>query len=366
MKDLAIILTSGLFNPRNAKTAFGLLRKSEKYKILAVIDKNSAGKDAGELALGSNLGIPIFATIKNFENYYSSKLNIPPAGSLRGIYSIIGVATSGGIIPQELRLELLESISYGMHIVNGLHSYLGDDPEIVKKAKKNHSRLLDIRKPKSINEYNFWTGKITTVKAPRIALLGTDCNLGKRTSGIWLKDICCENGIHTEMIFTGQTGKIQGGKYGFILDSTPNDFVSGELESAIVKCDQIENPDLILIEGQSSLRNPSGPCGSELLCSAMAKGVILQFSPKQEYFLADYNRRILPIPPIEEELELIKLFGSKTLALTLNSSNLSQKELRFHQQKLETILGVPVFCPREDGMQSIVPVIKEYLKSMSI
>ena len=71
MKDLAIILTSGLFNPRNAKTAFGLLRKSEKYKILAVIDKNSAGKDAGELALGTNLGIPIFPTIKNFENYNS-------------------------------------------------------------------------------------------------------------------------------------------------------------------------------------------------------------------------------------------------------------------------------------------------------
>ena len=47
------------------------------------------------------------------ENYYSSKLNITPAGSLRGIYAIIGVATSGGIIPKELRLELLESISYG-------------------------------------------------------------------------------------------------------------------------------------------------------------------------------------------------------------------------------------------------------------
>ena len=85
-----------------------------------------------------------------------------------------------------------------------------------------------------------------------------------------------------------------------------------------------------------------------------------------KYFLADCDRRILPIPPIEEELELIKLFGSKTLALTLNSLNLSPKELRFHQQKLETILGVPVFCPREDGMQSIVPVIKEYLKSMTI
>ncbi len=365
MKDFAIILTSGLFNPRNAKTAFGLLRKSEKYKILAVIDKNYAGKDAGELVQGKNLGIPILPSIKDFEEYHSSKLKIDPAGSLKGIYAIIGVATSGGLIPEDLRAELLDSISYGMHIVNGLHSYMIDDPEIVKKAKKNHSKLLDVRKPKSIKDYKFWTGEILKVKAPRIALLGTDCNLGKRTSGNWLKDVCCVNGINTEMIFTGQTGKIQGGKYGFILDSTPNDFVSGELESAIVKCDQIENPDLILLEGQSSLRNPSGPCGSELLCSAMAKGVILQYAPKQKYFLADYDRRILSIPPIEEELELIKLYGSKTLALTLNSLNLSLKELYSQQKKLESLLGIPVFCPREEGVEQILPIVKEYLKTQT-
>ena len=48
-KESAIILTSGMFNARNAKTAFGLIRKSEHYKILAIIDKNDSGKDAGEL-----------------------------------------------------------------------------------------------------------------------------------------------------------------------------------------------------------------------------------------------------------------------------------------------------------------------------
>ena len=39
-------------------------------------------------------------------------------------------------------------------------------------------------------------------------------------------------------ITSGQTGWMQGGKYGFILDSTVNDFVSGELEKAIVECDR--------------------------------------------------------------------------------------------------------------------------------
>ena len=55
MKDSAIILTSGMFNSRNAKTAFGLIRHSEKYRILAVIDQNFAGQDAGEIVTGKNL-----------------------------------------------------------------------------------------------------------------------------------------------------------------------------------------------------------------------------------------------------------------------------------------------------------------------
>ena len=70
-----------------------------------------------------------------------------------------------------------------------------------------------------------------------------------------------------------------GHDYGFIFDSTPNDFVSGELENVVFRCDRDCSPDLILLEGQSSLRNPSGPCGAEFLCSAMAKGVILQHMP---------------------------------------------------------------------------------------
>ena len=163
------------------------------------------------------------------------------------------------------------------------------------------------------------------------------------------------------MIYTGQTGKLQGGRYGFILDSTLNDFVSGELESAIISCDQEEQPDLILLEGQSSLRNPSGPCGSEYLCSAQAKGVILQYAPKQKFYLADDARELWSMPPIEEELELIRLYGSETLALTLNRFNLTKTELKTEQKNLETGLGLPVVCPMEEGMERLVPVVQEFI-----
>ena len=60
MKKSAIILTSGNFNSRNAKTAFGLVRKSEYYKILAVIDHNFEGQDAGVLVDGKKVNIPSY------------------------------------------------------------------------------------------------------------------------------------------------------------------------------------------------------------------------------------------------------------------------------------------------------------------
>ena len=84
MKDSAIILTSGLFNSRNAKTAFGLVRHSEKYNILAVIDRNLAGQDAGEIVTGKHLNIPIHASIKIFLREQSSNLNIAAEKFARG------------------------------------------------------------------------------------------------------------------------------------------------------------------------------------------------------------------------------------------------------------------------------------------
>jgi len=363
LKEEAIILTSGLFDSHNAKTAFGLIRNSEQYEILAVIDQNFAGQDAGKLVDGQVLDIPIHATINEFLRARSSRNKLVLEESGRGVYAIIGIATQGGVIPEGLRIELLEALSSGMHVVNGLHHYLSDDPELVQRAENNQAKLLDIRKPKSAKDHAFWTGNILNVRAPRIAMFGMDCALGKRTSSLWLRDACRKQGIRTEMIYTGQTGKLQGGRYGFILDSTLNDFVSGELEEAIFRCDQEENPDLMLLEGQSSLRNPSGPCGSEYLCSALAKGVILQYAPKQKYYLTDDDRKLWPMPPIEEELELIRLYGSLTLAITLNSYELTKKELESEQQKLEERLGLPVVCPMEEGMERLVPVVQEFIAS---
>ena len=120
--------------------------------------------------------------------------------------------------------------------IRGRHEYVSDQRAIAEAANQFGGTITDIRKPKPKSELHFWSGKIFEVKCPIIAVIGMDCAIGKRSTVRFLLDGCKAAGLKAEMIFTGQTGWMQSGKYGFVLDSTYNDFVSGELEHAIVAC----------------------------------------------------------------------------------------------------------------------------------
>jgi uncharacterized NAD-dependent epimerase/dehydratase family protein len=166
-----------------------------------------------------------------------------------------------------------------------------------------------------------------------------------------------ELGLKSEMIFTGQTGWLQGGKYGFIFDSTYNDFVAGELENAIVTCYREISPDIIFVEGQASLRNPTGPGGAEFLVSGGADGVILQHAPGRKYFGDEPG--LGAIHPLGSELDLIRMYGTETLAITLNTSGLTQSEADRFQEEIQQQHGIPVFQPLKDGVHQIIPLIQQ-------
>jgi len=337
MDGTAIVVCDGLFATANAKTAHGLVRGTERYRILAVIDGPSAGRDAGEVLDGVRRGIPVYASL-------ADALRALPA---KPDFCVVGVATSGGRVTPGLRALLLEAIEAGLSVVNGLHEFVSDDPAAAAAAVRKGVTIRDVRKTAPRTELHFWSGEVLTVGAPRIAVLGTDCALGKRTTARFLLEACRAAGIRTELVFTGQTGWMQGAPYGFVLDSVPNDFVSGELEHAIVSCWKAARPELILLEGQSALRNPSGPCGSEFIISGRAAGVILQHAPHRTCY---------------EGLEEFGL-GARTLAVTLNGEGMRPEALRAEQQRLRWGLGIPVVLPLEEGVGALVPVVREFLAS---
>ena len=345
----AVVLAPGAFASDRAKTAHGLVRGSERFEMVGVIDASQAGRDAGEVLDGQRRDIPVFATLEDARR----GARRPPDTC------IVGVASGGGAMPADVRALLIEAAGMGMTIVNGLHDLAAEDPAISAAAARSGARLVDVRRPRPRSELHFWTGTIAQVRAPRLAVLGTDCALGKRTTARLLCEAARVQGLKAEMIYTGQTGWMQGGRYGFIFDSTPNDFVSGELEAAVVACDQQERPDLIVIEGQSSLRNPSGPCGSEMLVSAGARGVILQHAPARPCFKGHPG---FAIPRLDEELQLIALYGAKVLALTLNGDGLEPAALIEAQRALEARLALPVVRPLQEGVEALLPVVRRYIE----
>jgi uncharacterized NAD-dependent epimerase/dehydratase family protein len=345
MKKKIIVATDGLLKLDYAKTAHGLIRGSERFEVLAVIDAKHSGLDAGEILDGKNRDIPVMSSVQEAIDTFKYI-----------DYLFIGVATVGGVLSDSLLITIRKAISNRIGIVNGLHEQLDEQEDIVELAQEHNVELIDIRKPKPIKDLHFWTGDIYKVDVPIIAFLAMDCAMGKRTTARLIVEKCSEIGIQAEMIYSGQTGWMQGGKYGFILDSTINDFVSGELENAIITCWQERKPDLILLEGQSSLRNPSGPCGLELLISGNAKQVILVHSPHRKYF--DDDPSWGEIPSVESEIEIIEKFGSTVIALALNTNGLSQKEALNYKTKYKESLCIPVVMPLEEGVTNLISAIK--------
>ncbi|MGH1364362.1 MAG: DUF1611 domain-containing protein [Calditrichia bacterium] len=351
IKGKAIALTNGWLDLVHAKTCHGLLRGSDRFEISAVVDPKFAGQDIVDVTgIKEAANVPMYGTVRESLNALEQ---VPD-------YCIVGVAIHGGKLPEKMRGELFEAIRAGMSIVCGLHTFLSEDVEFVQLAKEHNVQLIDVRKPPPHGDLHFWTGEIYSVNAPRIAVIGMDCAIGKRTTSRIVMDACRDHQIKAEMIYTGQTGWMEGYPYGFIFDSLVNDFISGEVEHAIVQCDNDLKPDVIFLEGQSALRNPSGPCGSEFLISGAARGAILQHVPGRPYFDgAEYPAGKLP--SVESEIELIRIFGSETLGITLNAEGMSADEINRYQKELEGKLGIPVVQPLAEGVGRLIPVIRSFL-----
>jgi len=347
----AIILCDGYYRTINGKTAHGLVRGTDRYRVLAVVDPPTAGQDAGEVLDGIPRKIPIVTSIGE------ALARLP----LKPDYAIVGIATAGGRMTPELRASLREALEKGLSLVNGLHEFASDDPELADLARAMDLTITDIRKVKPRSELHFWTGEIGRLSTLRVAVLGTDCALGKRTTTRLLVEACRRDGLRAEWISTGQTGWLQGAPFGILLDALPNDFVGGELEHAILSCARELSPEVIFLEGQSSLRNPSGPCGSELILSGGARGVVLQHAPGRVFF-EGFEEEGYRIPPVAEEIELIRLLGARTLALALNGEGLTTEELQASRRALERELQIPAALPLEEGVDTIVPVIRGFLR----
>lgn len=353
-RPTAVVYCEANFGALDGKTANGLVRQSERYEILAIIDSEKVGQDAGEVLDGTPNGIAICADLAD---------SIAYSGSVPDFY-IYGMAPSNGILTIQERGLVLEAINCGMHIVSGLHEFLGDDPEFVAASASSNVTIRDVRKPRAKKDLRLFNGRIAEVTCPVIAVLGTDCAIGKRTTAAILTQALNLHGLNAVMISTGQTGLIQGARYGVGLDAVPSQFCTGELEATIVEAFEVEHPDVIVIEGQGSLSHPAFSTTSMILRGSCPDGVVLQHAPKR-INRCDFDGMAMPLPATE--INLIQTFSdTKVIGLTLNHEGMTDADIIEAISHYERELDIPVTDalkrPTSDLVNMVIaafPALKE-------
>jgi uncharacterized NAD-dependent epimerase/dehydratase family protein len=351
MDGIALVYCEGAFNTTNGKTAHGLVRFTQRYKIAGVIDSRYSGQDAGLVLDAKKNGIPIFGDISRGMDFLS--------GDQKPTHLVVGLAPDGGRLPLSARDDIKKAISLGLHVDCGLHDYLTEDIEIINLARSKNVKIRDIRKTPHINDQHFFTGEIEKVKSLKIAVLGTDSAVGKRTTAWMLVHGLRAAGYKAEMIGTGQTAWLQGAKYSIILDSVIADFMAGEIEHAIYSAWENEKPDVIVIEGQGSLMNPAYPGGYEILAAGRPDVVILQHAPARLEYDGFPGFIIQPINHQIKALEIVS--GKKVVAITINHEKISAENIPYEAHRLTEETGLPAVDVLLQGTDELVKLLLPYI-----
>jgi uncharacterized NAD-dependent epimerase/dehydratase family protein len=346
-KKTALIYCENQFGLVDGKTAAALVRHSEIYTIVGVIDSSLTGKDAGEELGEEKSGIPIFASL---DDALGKLAYIPD-------FYIYGKAPLETYIANNERLVILEAMEKGMDIISGLHQFFSEDPEFAQVAALNGIRIKDIRKPPLLKNLHLFTGQISEVNVPVIAVLGTDCACGKMTTAVELNKTLNNLGIKSVLVATGQTSLMQGARYGVSTDALISQFVVGEVENSVVQAFRNENPDIILVEGQSAISHPAFMSSLGILKGSMPDGIILQHPPARK-FRCDFPR--LAMPSAESEIKLIETIAkTKVVAITLSHEDMDDHGILKVIEDYEKRLQLPTTDVLNYGCQKLVQALSK-------
>ncbi len=344
----AIVYCEGAFGTPNGKTAHGLVRFTRRYQVLSVVDSCRAGEDTGEVLDGRRNGVPVLRTV-------SAAIEHAGASGRPATHLVIGLAPDGGRLPLSARDHVREALERGLHVDSGLHDFLGDDPELVAVATARGTRIRDVRRPPPRSELHFWSDKISEVTSKRVAVLGTDSAVGKRTTAVRLVQALDALGHRSELIGTGQTAWMQGVRFGIVLDSLINDFLSGEIDHVIWRAWSEAHPAVIVLEGQGSLLNPAYPGGYELLAAGRPHAVVLQHAPTRREYDGFPGYRL---HPLDHQIAAIEMIAERpVLAVTVNHEGMSPSETRAACAEIEHATGRPAFDVLLDGAEQLAALV---------
>ncbi len=344
-----LIIADGQFGPLTSKTANSCIRYFPE-RIVGVFDRTQAGRTV-EQVLGFGGRIPV---VGDFEQ------GVALGGGATAV--LIGIAPVGGGLPPEWRSWLKTVIARRLEIWSGLHTFIGDDPELGSLAQANGVRIFDVRKPPATLPVA--DGRAAEVDAYVILSVGSDCNVGKMTAQLQLRDQLVKRGVRARFVATGQTGIFIEG-WGLAVDAVVADFIAGAAEELVLE--GAKDADIVLVEGQGSLIHPGySGVALGLLHGSCPDALILCHQATRDY-IGDYHGREpwVRIPPLAELVQIYERAAApvrptKVIGISLNTFDMDETRAKQAVARATEDTGLPATDPvRFDPAPLVDAIMRE-------
>ncbi|WP_008313706.1 DUF1611 domain-containing protein [Leptolyngbya sp. PCC 6406] len=320
---LALLMHDGTDNS-GGKTGLALLRYSP-LPIVAVIDRRRAGGNLAQIT-GIPREVPIVASLQSALAYDPTVL-------------AIGIAPSGGALPDPWYQEVKAAVAAGLSVVNGLHRPLGQDPAL--PLTQPDQWIWDVRQePPGLS---VGMARARTLACRRVLAVGTDMAVGKMSANLELHRAARARGLRSKVIATGQTNLMLGDD-GVALDAVRVDFAAGAVEQVVMRYGP--DHDILFIEGQGSLFNPASTATLPLMRGSQPTHLILAHRAGQTHIK---NCPEIPIPPLPEAIRVCEtlvtaggaFLAAQVVGVALNTHHLGEQDAIAAIQSTQTQTGLP-------------------------
>jgi uncharacterized NAD-dependent epimerase/dehydratase family protein len=348
-----VILAEGQFGAHSAKTAYGVIRYA-RDDVVAVLDSTRAGQNVASFLPGHD--IPIVATLDE------ALASATPPDAL-----LIGIAPTGGRLPDSWRSTILAAIDADLDVLSGLHTFVGDDLEFAAAARGHGVELVDYRRPPERMETA--VGRRHGPGKRVILTVGTDCAIGKMSVALELRRAAIAAGDRATFVPTGQTGMMIDG-WGVAVDRLISDFAQGTVEWLVEQGEALG--DWVIVEGQGSLDHPAySSVTLALIHGATPQAMVMVHKPGLAAHDFDHlPEASFPIASLPGYIELHERVAglvapSKVVAVALNTSLYpDDDEARGIIASIESETGLPAGDPVRFGADRLWRAIHDGVEAL--
>ncbi len=316
------------------KTMRGVLRY-RRDDVVAILDSERTGAVIE--------GVPVVGDVE-------AALPFEPTTAL------VGVATQGGRFPAAWRELLRACIEHGLDVENGLHEFLGDDPELAPLAEAAGVTLRDLRRPPA--GLDCPTGENLRIPARIVLTVGSDCAIGKMTVSLELDRAARTRGLASVFVPTGQTGIAIAG-WGIAVDAVVADFIAGAAERLVVE-GHARGGELLQVEGQGAISHPAYSGVTLGLLHGSAPHVLVLCHRAGTTEVDGYpGQPLVPLPELVELYEHVSLPARRAVVacIALNTVDLDDEAARAAIARVQVETGLPAGDPVRFGAEQLLDAI---------